>query len=421
MKAMRARLRETGIDAQLLGRIRALDPLSFGILFAAFFSSYFLIAHIAQKLWWHPPGSVGADGVNVGSDFNAFYSAASLTLTGDGASAYDHAAMLAQQQIIGADQLTPWFYPPFMLGFVVPLALLPYLAAFALWVFGPLVALLLVIRRYAGHTLASVAIFTFPGTLQSVLVGQNGVLSALIIAGGLLNLERRPMLAGTILGMLSYKPHIAASVYAALLIGRYWRALGTAIGVALTLGAASLVALGPDPWIAFFRETEVAKTFIENGKLPWAFMATTFAAARLAGLDLFVSYALQATVAGGALLSLFFIWRRGDVSLEARGAVLVTVIPLTTPYAFNYDLAIVALALLWLARTGFETGFRRSEIVVFALAWVIPTLGWILAEASGVLVTPVVLIALLCVLLRRIGRGARVMSGRHDGLETATP
>jgi len=389
--------------ASLLDRIRALGPLPFAVLFAAFFSPYFLIAYLVQA-FWATPGLVSADGVNLGHDFLAFYSGASLALNGDGASAYDHAAMHAvQQQVIGAPvKFFAWFYPPVMLMFVAPLAFLPYPAAFALWVLAPLIALLLVTWRYAGHVLASAAILIFPGTLQSVLTGQNGVLSALIVVGGLLNLERRPVLAGAILGLLSYKPHLAAAVYAALLIGRYWRALGTAIGVALALAAASVVVMGPEPWMAFLRETQVARAFTEDGRLPWVFMATTFAAARLAGLGMSASYALQAAVSCGALLALFVVWRRREIPLEQRAAVLVTVIPLTAPYAFSYDLAILGIALLWLVRTGFETRFRHHELVVFALAWVIALMGWMLAKASGILLTPIVLVALLAVLLRRI-------------------
>ncbi len=85
---------------------------------------------------------------------------------------------------------------------------------------------------------------------------------------------------------------------------------------------------------------------------------------------------------------------------------LVTVIPLLSPYAFSYDLAIIGIALLWLLREGFETGFRHDELVVFAIAWVIALMGFLLAQASGVLLTPVVLVALLGVLLRRMLRRA---------------
>ena len=413
--AARPEIASTGGLAVLVGeRIRGLGLWPFAILFAAvFFSSYWLVVTLVHTWWWQPPGLVTADGLPLGRDFVAFFSAASLTLDGNAAGAYDHEAIRASaRQAIGVPVgFVPWFYPPYTLMFVAPLALMPYLAAFALWVLVPLASLLAVIRRYAKSAWASAAILIFPGTAQSVLAGQNGVLSALIIAGGLLNLERRPVLAGAILGTLSYKPHVAASVYAALLIGRYWRALGAAIAVAVLLAAMSFAVLGSDPWLAFFRESQVAKTFIENGRLPWTLMSTVFAASRLAGLDLLMAYALQAVVACGALLALFFVWKRGDIPLEARAAVLVTVIPLTTPYAYNYDLAIIGIALLWLAREGLETGFRRGEIAALALAWVVPPVGSALAELSGVLVTPVVLIALLgvllCRLLRRVPDRAR--------------
>ena len=393
--------------ALLLQRMPALNPWAFGLLFAAFFfSPYWLVINLVHTLWWNPPALVSADGVNLGRDFVAFYSAANLTLNGEAASVYDHVAIhAAQGEAIGAPvKFFPWFYPPFMQMFIAPLAHLPYLAAFAVWILAPLVALLLVIRRYAGDAWAGAAMLIFPGTAQSVLAGQNGVLSALIIAGGLFNLDRRPVVAGAILGLLSYKPHIAATVFAALLIGRHWRALGTAIAVSFALAASSLIVLGPAPWLAFLRETEVAKTFTETGGLNWAFMATTFASARLMGLNVQVAYALQAVVACGALLALFLVWRR-ERPLDQRVAVLVTVIPLVTPYAFNYDLAVVGLALLWLARTGIETGLRRDELVVFAMAWVIPAMGWVIADATDVLLTPIVLCALLAVLARRILSG----------------
>lgn len=408
MGAARPETAGTGnLTAFVLERIRGLGLWSFALLFAAlFFSPYWFAINLVHTLWWAPPGLVSADGVNLGRDFVAFFSAASLTLNGEAASAYDHVAIhAAQQHAIGAPvKFFPWFYPPTFQMLIAPLAFLPYLVAFAFWVLTPLAGLLLVVRRYMGHAWASVAMLIFPGTAQSVLAGQNGVLSALIIAGELLNLERRPVLAGAILGTLSYKPHVAAAVYAALLIGRYWRALGTAIAVAAALALVSVVVLGLDPWLAFLRESGVAKTFTENGGLKWTFMATAFAAGRLAGLNVGAAYALQAVVACGALLALYLVWRR-DIPLEQRAAVLVTVIPLISPYGFNYDLAIIGLALLWLARTGFETGLRRSELVVFALAWVIPPMGWVIANSSDVLLTPFALVALLVVLLRRILAG----------------
>ena len=402
------------LAALVLQRIPQLGPIAFGVLFAAFFfSPYWLVINLVHTLSWEPPALVSSDGINIGRDFNAFYSASMLTLNGEAANAYDHVANSAmQERVIGAPvTFFPWFYPPIMFLFVAPLALMPYFVAFGLWVLAPLAAAALTIRRYAGHVLASAAFLIFPGTAQSVLAGQNGVLSALIVMGGLLNLERKPVLAGAILGLLSYKPHIAATVFAALLIGRYWRALGAAIAVSFALALASVVAFGWEPWFAFLRETETARTFMEDGKLRWSFMATMFGAARIVGIDVTIAYALQTVVTCGALVALFAVWHRREIPLEQRAAVLVTVIPLMTPYVFSYDLPMLGLALLWLGRAAWETGFRRGEAVVFAASWVVAPLGWVIADWSDVLVTPFVIVALLGVLLLRIFRAVEQEGG----------
>jgi hypothetical protein len=392
------------LAAAILEAIPRLSPWTFGILFAAFFfTPYWVAINIVHSLW--QPDLLET------RDFNAFYSASMLTLQGDAALVYDRAANLAMQEQVVGDKVTffPWFYPPIMLLFVAPLALVPYYVSFALWVVTPLAALSVVVRRYTGHMLASAAFLLFPGTVQSTLAGQNGLLSALILAGGFVNLERNPIVGGAVLGLLSYKPHIAATVYAALLFGRYWRALGAALLVSAILALISLITFGPEVWVGFLRETDTARAFLEEGRLRWSFMATVFGAARIVGISIPVAYALQAVVTCAALCVLVAVWRRHDIALEARVAVLVTIVPLMTPYAFSYDLVMMGLALVWLGRTAWETGFRRGEPLVFALAWVIAPVGWVIADWTNVLVTPVVIIALLVMLMLRIlrpGQGA---------------
>src|SRR5690349_11251114 len=243
--------------AAVLEGIPRLSPWTFGILFAAFFfTPYWVAINIVYSVW--QPDILET------RDFNAFYAASMLTLNGDAADVYDRAANLAmQERVVGGGEVTflPWFYPPVMLLFVAPLALVPLYVAFALWVVAPLTALAVVVRRYTGHVLASAAFVLFPGTVQSALTGQNGLLSALIVAGGFINLERNPVVGGAILGLLSYKPHIAATVYAALFFGRYWRALGAALLVSVMLALISLVTFGPEAWIGFLRETDTARAF----------------------------------------------------------------------------------------------------------------------------------------------------------------
>jgi hypothetical protein len=387
------------VVAAALEAIPRLSPLTFGILFAAFFfTPYWVAVNFAYGIW--RPDLLET------RDFNAFYSASMLTLNGDAASVYDRAVNLAmQEQMVGGEApFLPWFYPPVMLLFVAPLALVPYYVSFAMWVMAPLASLAVVVRRYTGHMLASAAFVLYPGTVQSALTGQNGLLSALIVAGGFVNLERNPVVGGAILGLLSFKPHIAATVYAALLFGRYWRALGAALVVSVVLALMSLIAFGPESWVGFLREIDVARTLLEEGKLRWSLMATVFSAARIVGIGVPIAYALQSVVACAAVCVLFAVWRRHDIPLVQRVAVLVTIVPLMTPYAFSYDLVMMGFALVWLGWRAWETGFRRGEPLVFALAWVIAPVGWLVAESVPVLVTPAVIIAFLVVLMLRILR-----------------
>ncbi len=63
--------------------------------------------------------------------------------------------------------------------------------------------------------------------------GQNSTWTAALSGSGLSLLERRPLLAGGLLGLLIYKPQLGLLIPVALLAGRHWRA---SEGVAVSLG-----------------------------------------------------------------------------------------------------------------------------------------------------------------------------------------
>src|SRR5205814_7022046 len=91
-----------------------------------------------------------------------------------------------------------------------------------------------------------------PGAAVNLFFGQNGILSTVLLGGGVLLLGSRPILAGVLLGLLAYKPQLAVLAPFALLAGREWRALAAAILSQIALGLLSLLVLGAEPWFAFF-------------------------------------------------------------------------------------------------------------------------------------------------------------------------
>src|SRR5262249_51364490 len=141
---------------------------------------------------------------------------------------------------------------------------------------------------------------------------------------------------------------------------------------------------------------------LASGELKYTLMATIFAAARMAGLSVTVAGVLQGAVTVTLLACVVQAWR-SRLPLWLRGAILAAAMPLATPYACGYDLALLPLPLAWLVGNQLRTGERCSvfEFSVLVLAWLAPAAGWILAEATGVLLTPIAPLLLLLVLFRR--------------------
>ena len=401
----------------LLRRFDELGRLRFALLTALLLSSAgWLVGGMVTSWRQHPPGLVNDSGANIGRDFVAPFSAASLALAGDPAAAYDFDRVHGtEQQVIGASlSLTPWLYPPIALLLMLPLALLPYLVALGGWLAGQLCGFLLLLRRLFPHPLAPAAALIFPGTAQSLIAGQNGIFSAMLVAGGLYHLDRRPVLAGLFFGTLSYKPQMAMAAFAALLFGAYWRSFAMALATAAALAAASAAILGIGPWLAFIRQLDVAGALLGSGRIPFDRMVTVFAAARLGGASIATASLLQSTVALLALGALAWVWRqRGP--LAWRGAALALVIPLTTPYAFRYDLVLLLLPMAWLAWAGLTTGFRRGEVVLLLAAWISPVASAIFAEWSHLLLMPVVIALLLMAVLRRVWSASSIPGLGHAG------
>lgn len=381
-----------------------LQLLPFALLFALLLASAAWLYGGLDASWSrNPPGLVNPGGNPIGRDFVAFWSASSLALAGHPAAPYDPTLLsAAERDAVGVPVgFFAWFYPPIFLLLALPLAAMPYLVALGLWLVAPFVAFARLLRRVAPHPLVPVAALIFPGTAQCLISGQNGTLSAALVTGGLLNLERRPVVAGLFFGTLSYKPQIAATIFAAVLFGRHWRTLATALATVAALAAASVAALGVAPWIAFLAHAGDARIALETGQLPWERMVTIFAAARLAGADIGTSYMLHGIVASAVLAALAHVWRQ-PAPLALRGTALVLAIPLVTPFAYDYDLVILLPAIAWLLQAGVATGFRRGEIALLVLAWVSPVAGWLFALWSHALLTPVIIALLLAATLRRV-------------------
>lgn len=217
--------------------------LASGILVAVLEVGYLL----SSPLPYDPIGYV------VGRDFVNTWLGSRLALTGDpGAHFGFFAYNAALKEVFGENYPTHiWSYPPHFLLLSWPLGLMPYLTAYLVYTVLGLVLYLAVVsdgERRADHLLL---LTLAPATIVNIWCGQVGFLVAALLVGGLLQLDRRPILAGVLFGLLTIKPQLGLLIPLMLVLTGRWRTIAAAIVTIMVLCAATALAFGPGVWTAY--------------------------------------------------------------------------------------------------------------------------------------------------------------------------
>jgi hypothetical protein len=368
------------------------------------YSIILIAAQALIALAWLSTTNEGVDGKGkpIGYDFITFWSASALSLEGDPAATYDPARIFAaSHRAVPANRAVfIWSYPPIFHLIVLPLALLPYLAAYAWWsalTFAPYLA---VVLRWAPAPITLWPAVAFPGAFLNLMQGQNGALSAALFGGAMLCLERRPRLAGILIGLMTYKPHLGILIPLALLCGRRWQALIAAALTTIVLAALSAAVLGPDPWIAFARNVAFAGKVLDAGTLPLHKMPSVFASLRLLGAPSPLALGLHAVGALAVAALVGFLWWR-QTPLPLAAAALITGSLLVPPHVNDHDLVLLAVPIALLAWDGYHRGWHAGEREILALAWLCPLIAAPLAAHAGIQIALAAMAALLAVATRR--------------------
>ena len=309
------------------------------------------------------------------TDFSSFYAAGTLALSGHPQDAYDPARLYAAQQAataMGVDE-QKFFYPPVFLLFCALLAHLPYLLAFAVFEVVSASALFLVMSRMLDRRdgLVPLLLLAYPATAWTAGMGQNSFLSAFLFAAGTMALPRRPVLAGIVLGLLCFKPHLGLLLPVALIAGRHWRAILGAGLSTLSVTALSVMSFGIGSWTAFFTTFGRAGHTFQAGIVPYSGLISVYAAGRIMGLPQATADLLQAITSLAAAGCVAFIWS-SRVPYPVKAAALISGTILAVPVLLFYDLLIAAVAALWLVQDGLRRGFRDYELSFLVFGFIVP-------------------------------------------------
>ncbi|QCK88281.1 DUF2029 domain-containing protein [Phreatobacter aquaticus] len=324
----------------------------------------------------------------IGTDFSGIWTAGRMVLEGNAAGPFDPWIHFAYQRQTYGDpnvEVYGWHYPPFFLGLAAALALLPYVPALAVWQASSLALYLAAIRaigpRVPGWWLVALG---FPAVFVTLGHGQNAFLTAGLLGLGLVLLDRRPILAGLLIGLLAYKPQFGLVLPVMMLAGGHIRASIAAGVTVAAMAVAVTLWLGPDVWIAFHEGlTFTREIVLDQGVTGWHKIQSTFSAFRMLGAPLGLAYGAQFAVTAVVVAVLALAaWRGCDRRLVA--AMTATGALLATPYSLDYDMAILGVALAFAAAHGVEKGFAPYEKSLLALVWIVPLLARAVMMTTGV-------------------------------------
>lgn len=346
----------------------------------------------------------------LGTDFSDVYAAGQLARYGAPQKVYDPVVHHHQEQaIFGPD--TPfygWHYPPFFLVLASALSALPYLAALGLWQALTFAAYLMAMRALLRNgpvpmrdPVWLLVAIGFPAVLVNVLHGQNGFLTTALLAGGLALLDRRPIVAGILFGLMAYKPQFGVLLPLALAAGGKWRTFGAATATVLALIALATLSFGIEIWPAFLASGHFSRTVVlEAGGTGFMKIQSVFSAVRLAGGPVGLAYAAQALVAVAAAAVVLYLWRT-STNAAAKGAALCLGTLLATPYSLDYDLMLLAPTIALLVSDGRARGFQKGELLLLGALWILPAVARTFAGGTHIVIAPVLIATALVFAWRR--------------------
>ena len=321
-----------------------------------------------------------------GSDFLAFWGAGHVTALGDPAAAYDLAAQERVQTGTGSVGWFAFVNPPPFLFLAAPFGALPFPLAWIAWV----------LVWGAAWAWAAIRAFprlwplvvVFPGALLAAGHAQTGFLTGALLLGGVTLVDRRPLLAGVLIGTLVIKPHLALLLPFWLAAGGRWKVFCAAGASALGWLVLAWAVLGTATMAAYTTSWQASAAIMQSDDPGFYLrMATPYALLRPllgAGAALALNGLLALSLAVLAMLS----WRRCAGDPLASGAMVLAATVMASPYLFNYDLPFLILPLLWLAAQGLRCGFRPWEKALLALAWCAPYATRALALPLGINAMP---------------------------------
>jgi hypothetical protein len=263
-----------------------------------------------------------------------------------------------------------WPNPPTALLLMAPFGLLGFFPALLAWMAAGLTSLTLTLRTQFADVRAMPLLLVSPAALLCLISGQSAFLTTAALAGAFFCWDRRPILAGVLIGLMTVKPQLGLLLPFALLASWRWKVIVVAAVTAIALMALSAALFGPEAWIAYVTKALPLQREVlaDPSGIAAPFHATIFMNLRgLTGNDFAMAVQTVSAIAAVSAVVWAFAFRR-DADPLLLCALLLACTQSATPYMSTYDLLpLTLMALLLLARGGLDAIGRRLAQLVFWL------------------------------------------------------
>ena len=342
------------------------DLLIFGgVLFALT-----AVAYVATISWISP---VPRDGTSlaVGRDFLNFWMYGRAAWSSNPGALYDIPAYHdAIRDLLGYSlNGQNWSYPPSVMLLAALFGQLGYLTALAIWTVIGVALFVAVARRNVSDWRVLLPVLISPAALMCLISGQSAFVTGTLLISVFALMDRRPLAAGVLIGLLTIKPQLGMLFPIFLIASGRWRVFAAAAMTSIALVVLTTAIFGHQVWLDFIQKGLPVQGMVlaDPDRIATPFFPTVFM--NLRGVDASYALAMSVQVVFSAFAIGVLVWvgafRRG-IGPEKTMAIFFACTVCASPYLLSYDLVPLTFAAIVLLASGQLDGpGRRLAQLVF--------------------------------------------------------
>ena len=309
----------------------------------------------------------------VGRDFLNFWMYGRTALTPDPSRFYDALAYNRElATLLGASYPGQnWSYPPSVMLPALPFGQLTYVQALVSWTLLGAALFFVVARRHLNDPRLLLALLLSPAVVLCVISGQSSLITAAILIGIFACLDRRPIVAGVLIGLLTLKPQLGLLFPVMLMASGRWRVFIAATVASIAIAAVTAALFGPQVWTDFVLKGLPTNNIVlaDPQGIATPFYPTVFMNMRGVGASYALAMAVQLCFSALAVAAVIWAFRfRRDADPRLLMALFLACSISVVPYLLSYDTLALTFAALMLLEAGkFDAVGRRLVQLVFWL------------------------------------------------------